>query len=189
MRKSRLIKERKAMLDRLGEFMDSNNKLTMYIDALKEIEMLRSRPNSAIQSDVEDKNKLIQQQKETIEYLRFQLGAQTLKRVHVLFMKGGIKPAVLRNWKGGRILSEMGYVQVYAPSHDRANGPYVPEHILVAEQMLGRSLHPGEVVHHKDGVKTNNVPSNLQVMTQSEHMKLHHVERRSKKYGALKRNA
>lgn len=48
-------------------------------------------------------------------------------------------------------------------------------HRLVAEQMLGRELLPGEVVHHIDGNKHNNDPSNLQVLTRSEHIRLHQV--------------
>lgn len=47
------------------------------------------------------------------------------------------------------------------------------EHRVVAEQMLGRSLRPGEIVHHIDGNKHNNDPSNLQVMTQSAHIREH----------------
>lgn len=39
--------------------------------------------------------------------------------------------------------------------------------------MLGRPLAPGEVVHHRDGDKRNNVPENLVVMTQGEHMREH----------------
>lgn len=39
--------------------------------------------------------------------------------------------------------------------------------------MLGRKLKKGEIVHHKDGNKKNNDPKNLQVMTQSEHCKVH----------------
>ena len=47
------------------------------------------------------------------------------------------------------------------------------EHRVVAEEKLGRPLRRGEVVHHIDGDIRNNDPSNLQVMTQSEHIKLH----------------
>lgn len=46
-------------------------------------------------------------------------------------------------------------------------------HRVVAEQMLGRPLEKGEIVHHKDGNKWNNDPSNLEVMSQSMHMKIH----------------
>lgn len=46
-------------------------------------------------------------------------------------------------------------------------------HRVVAEQILGRPLKEGEIVHHIDGNKRNNDPSNLMVMTQSEHCRLH----------------
>ena len=48
------------------------------------------------------------------------------------------------------------------------------EHRVVAEQMLGRSLRPGEVVHHIDGNKRNNAPENLMVFaSQAEHVRWH----------------
>lgn len=47
------------------------------------------------------------------------------------------------------------------------------EHRVVAERMLGRQLAKGEIVHHLDGNKRNNDPSNLVVMTQGEHMREH----------------
>ena len=48
------------------------------------------------------------------------------------------------------------------------------EHRVVAEQMLGRTLKPGEVVHHIDGNPRNNVPSNLFVFaSQKEHAEHH----------------
>ena len=56
-------------------------------------------------------------------------------------------------------------------TYRKRNGEH--EHRLVAEQMLGRPLEPGEIVHHIDHDKRNNDPANLQVMTQAEHMRLH----------------
>lgn len=50
-------------------------------------------------------------------------------------------------------------------------------HRVVAERMLNRPLEPGEIVHHKDGNKWNNEESNLEVMTQSEHARIHNLER------------
>jgi hypothetical protein len=64
---------------------------------------------------------------------------------------------------------------MYQPTHSRAhpNG-YVYEHILIAEQILGRQLLLNEVVHHIDGSKLNNDPTNIAIMSsQSDHVKLH----------------
>jgi len=46
-------------------------------------------------------------------------------------------------------------------------------HRVVAEMMLGRELFPDEVVHHKNGDKTDNRPENIEVMTRGQHASLH----------------
>ncbi len=42
------------------------------------------------------------------------------------------------------------------------------QHRIVMEETLGRKLLPGENVHHKDGDRTNNEPSNLELWTVSQ---------------------
>ena len=51
-------------------------------------------------------------------------------------------------------------------------------HRVVMEKALGRKLDYSEVVHHIDGDKWNNDISNLQVLSRSEHIRIHlHAEK------------
>ena len=73
------------------------------------------------------------------------------------------------NWKGGRTRHKAGYVMVRAPAHPRVKkSPYVFEHILIAEELLGRYLEPGESVHHRNGVRDDNRPENLELWTRPQ---------------------
>ena len=53
------------------------------------------------------------------------------------------------------------------------DGKNVREHVLIAEEKIGRKLKKNEVVHHMDGDKMNNNPENLTVVTRGEHAKIH----------------
>ncbi len=70
------------------------------------------------------------------------------------------------SWKGGKF-KRKGYVFVYCPSHPRARKSHVQEHILVMEKIIGRYLLPLETVHHKNGVKDDNKPDNLELWSRS----------------------
>ena len=53
-------------------------------------------------------------------------------------------------------------------------GRYCYEHRLVFWQTHGRLPDPGEVVHHKDEDKRNNVPKNLEDKPGPDHTRHHH---------------
>ena len=81
----------------------------------------------------------------------------------------------------GRISSH-GYVLVYVgEKHHLAdvNGEAY-EHRIVAEKVIGRSLGPGETVHHLDGIKSNNAPENIVVCPTIRHHRANHRKRHDK---------
>lgn len=49
-------------------------------------------------------------------------------------------------------------------------------HDVLFEDSIGRKLLPHEVVHHLDGDRGNNDPTNLVLMTRAEHSRLHRIE-------------
>jgi len=80
-------------------------------------------------------------------------------------------------WKGGTKINHAGYRLVIlrpdSPYYSMANpAGYVFEHRLVMAQQLGRCLKDWEEVHHRDSIKTHNIPENLFVTDAKNHNKL-----------------
>lgn len=69
-------------------------------------------------------------------------------------------------WKGeiGRKKKDLhGYVLVQVGKNQ-----YIREHRLVMEKILGRKLSPGENVHHKNGIRDDNRPENLELWVKTQ---------------------
>ncbi len=78
------------------------------------------------------------------------------------------------------IVKKGDYIYVKDRTHPNAtsNG-YILLHRVIIENNLGRLLTSSEIVHHKDENKLNNDLSNLEVMSVTDHAKLHHPEGRT----------
>lgn len=73
------------------------------------------------------------------------------------------------NWKGGR-RSNHGYILILKPEHPRADkAGYVPEHILIWEQVHNKPLPQGWVIHHLNGIKADNRPENFLALPSRKH--------------------
>ena len=75
------------------------------------------------------------------------------------------------NWKGIKKTST-GYIIICI-----GGGEYIPLQRLLMEWKLGRKLNEDELVHHVNGIKTDNRIENLEVTTITEHARFHTTKR------------
>ena len=97
-------------------------------------------------------------------------------------------------WNGGKSETWNGYLQTRVYNHPFSNKKhkgskwgYIRTHRLVVEQYLSKKLdmtvYLGRsiIIHHKNGNKHDNRIENLELMTISQHMRLHGKQRNRKK--------
>lgn len=89
-------------------------------------------------------------------------------------------------WNGGRKVRGDGYVQIWLPEHPRASKEgYVMEHVVAMGEVLNRTIKLGEIVHHINGIRSDNRPENLMLFNNaSEHQTYHAYLRRRMKQNA-----
>ena len=75
------------------------------------------------------------------------------------------------SWKGSlkTRVNSSGYQQFKDPH----TGRWTLTHRRVAEKLVGGPIFHGREVHHIDGDRTNNRPSNLTIVSKPEHRRIH----------------
>jgi len=79
---------------------------------------------------------------------------------------------------GGIYIDTYGYRRIKNRNHFYCdNQGYVLEHRLSMEKQLGRYLLPEEIIHHKNGIKTDNRINNIKLFTNNGfHRRYHNLK-------------
>ena len=85
--------------------------------------------------------------------------------------KRGGKPSPRKGTGKGCLHKATGYIVMAHPK----TGKKIFQHRYFMELHIGRELLKNEIVHHKNGVKTDNRIENLELMESRKHRRLHNV--------------
>ena len=104
--------------------------------------------------------------------LKFRSSTESMRLAYSKYQTMGFQKGINHHRFNGHRATRntRGYILVFQPSHHRApiNG-YVGEHILVWERVHNRPLPDGWVVHHLNGIKSDNRPQNLVGLSNRAH--------------------
>ena len=89
------------------------------------------------------------------------------KRPELKNTRAAMTMFIMRN---PRRINVVGYVEIY---DKQSRHSCVLEHRYLMEDFLKRKLLPGEQIHHKNGIKTDNELSNLEVIDIHDHGRIH----------------
>jgi hypothetical protein len=70
--------------------------------------------------------------------------------------------------EGDRRTDPAGYVWIYI-KNQKGKISARKEHRVIMEEILGRPLHRWEHIHHKNGLKNDNRPENLEIVINTKH--------------------
>ena len=95
----------------------------------------------------------------------------------------GRKITFTEEWKQNISKARLSYAENHSKNLSKKPNGYMEftrgpnkgrtEHVVVMEKIIGRRLYANEQVHHINHVRHDNRPENLQLLTRSEHMRLH----------------
>ncbi len=109
---------------------------------------------------------------------RFNTGRPVSDRCHTCALKS-LRGRRSISWKGGKPKTGDGYIMVAIDEADffypmaRGQHRLVLEHRLIMARYLNRCLNRRELIHHKNGIKTDNRIENLEIVSRRQHTKDH----------------
>lgn len=84
-------------------------------------------------------------------------------------VKADAKKRRCPSWKGGSYVEVNGYRRIWIGNRGDGKPGYMYEHRYVMSQIMGRDLESHELVHHKNGIKSDNRPENLELVSRQKH--------------------